>query len=276
VRVRPNLLVIRVADLGAARIFYGALGLDLKVEKHGAGPEHLSYAKNGFVFEIYPRRSDTDSTSAVRIGFSVPAFDPFLLSKLQDLGAEFVSEPTESEWGRRVVLRDPDGHTVELLEVGYTVEDLNRADPEAFARRQPEMFGLTLEVPDWGKALAERVVQDTKSDRCEITAEEIEGWWVIAASRDWLLAPDGSLDLSYFRSAKPLEGQVNACRSEWLIHAYARTLVTVGPSGRVVLKGVAPDSGRIWEVLASLGATRALAFEGVEATKEKVVPRDSL
>jgi len=55
VSVRPNLLVIRVAEMGASRIFYGALGRDLKVEKHGAGPEHLSYAKNGFVFEICPR-----------------------------------------------------------------------------------------------------------------------------------------------------------------------------------------------------------------------------
>lgn len=263
--VRPNLLVIRVADLEASRRFYEALGLDFQVEKHGSGPEHLSYALSGFVFEIYPRRSEADSTSSVRIGFGLPALDPFLLDKLRSLGAELVSGPKESEWGRRLVLRDPDGHTVELLEVGYTVEDLSIVDPEVFARRQPKMFGLTPEVPDWGKALAERVVHDTQDDRCEITAQKIGDWWVITANRDWLCAHDGSLDLTFFKGAKPLNREVNASRSEWLINAYARTLVTVGPGGSRVLKGMCPASNEIWKILADLGATRAVAFEGVVA-----------
>lgn len=119
---RLNLLVIRVADLGAARRFYEALGLDPQVEQHGTGPEHLSCVKHGIVFEIYPRQAGTKSTAAVRIGFSVPALDSHFLSKLRGSGAEFVSEPGDSEWGRRVVLRDPDGHRIELVEEAHTQE----------------------------------------------------------------------------------------------------------------------------------------------------------
>ncbi|MGE0708614.1 MAG: VOC family protein [Planctomycetota bacterium] len=32
------------------------------------------------------------------------------------VGGEIVSEPEESDWGHRVVVRDPDGHLVELTE----------------------------------------------------------------------------------------------------------------------------------------------------------------
>ena len=113
--IRPSLLVIRATDLVAARAFYEALGLDFELEKHGNGPEHLSHAKSGFVFEVYPRRSNSDSTSSVRLGFSVASLASVLIS-LEDVGAEVVSKPKESEWGRRAVVRDPDGHTVELLE----------------------------------------------------------------------------------------------------------------------------------------------------------------
>ena len=111
----PSLVVIRVTDLEAARAFYEALGLDFQLEKHGKGPEHLSHAASGFVFEIYPRRSTTDSTAAVRLGFSVPSLTA-VLTRLNRTEAEVVSKPQESTWGLRAVLRDPDGHTVELLQ----------------------------------------------------------------------------------------------------------------------------------------------------------------
>ena len=131
--IRPNLLVIRVSDLGASRSFYEALGLEFRVEKHGSGPEHLSYGKDGFVFEVYQRRSETDSTSAVRIGFSVPSLDP-ILSKLDEIRAEIVSKPKGSQWGRRAVFRDPDGHAVELSEQSEAVRVTPRRPTTLHAR----------------------------------------------------------------------------------------------------------------------------------------------
>lgn len=96
---RPSLLVIRAADLGASRTVYeDGLGLSFQVETHGSGSEHLACAFEGCVVEIYPRRSGTDSTSAVRIGFEVEALGA-ILSRIAAVGGEVISEPLESEWG---------------------------------------------------------------------------------------------------------------------------------------------------------------------------------
>lgn len=56
-------------------------------------------------------------TRGVRLGFRVDSVDG-LVPLLEAAGAEVVSAPHDSEWGRRAVIRDPDGHTVELVTSG--------------------------------------------------------------------------------------------------------------------------------------------------------------
>ncbi len=109
--------MIRVAELGRARRFYEVLGLELHPEQHGAGPEHLCSVVDEFTFELYPRSNADGPTTAVRLGFSLPAFAPDLLANLRAAGGEVLAAPEDSPWGRRALVRDPDGHTVELLEV---------------------------------------------------------------------------------------------------------------------------------------------------------------
>ena len=53
-------------------------------------------------------------TASTRIGFRVDSVDQ-IVPLLAQLGAQIVSQPSDSEWGRRAVVRDLDGHTVELL-----------------------------------------------------------------------------------------------------------------------------------------------------------------
>ena len=109
-----NLLVLRSPDIHRAAGFYRALGLLFTLDRHGGGPEHYSSSINGFVFEIYPLAPDQTPTTDVRIGFSVDSVDG-LLPLVQAAGAKIVSEPHDSEWGRRAVVRDLDGHAVELV-----------------------------------------------------------------------------------------------------------------------------------------------------------------
>jgi lactoylglutathione lyase len=109
-----NLLVLRSPDIHRAAAFYRALGLLFIVERHGNGPEHYTSLVNGFVFEIYPLATGQTPTTGTRIGFSVDSVDE-LLPLVRDLGAEVVTEPHDSEWGRRAVVKDLDGHTVELV-----------------------------------------------------------------------------------------------------------------------------------------------------------------
>lgn len=110
---RLNLVVLRSTDIHRAAEFYGAMGLLFTAHRHGSGPEHYASEVNGFVFEIYPIGPKSSSTTGIRIGFNVDDVDG-VLAFLVEAGAEVVTSPAESEWGRRAVVKDLDGHLVEL------------------------------------------------------------------------------------------------------------------------------------------------------------------
>ena len=113
--VSLNLVVIRSPDIERACRLYTALGLTFTKHTHGTGPEHYACEGGGVVFEIYPRKSDADSTAATRLGFRVKSVDD-AVAALEELGAKVISPAKESPWGRRAVIDDLDGHRVELTE----------------------------------------------------------------------------------------------------------------------------------------------------------------
>jgi catechol 2,3-dioxygenase-like lactoylglutathione lyase family enzyme len=108
-----NLIVLRSRDLDRAHAFYHALGLSLVRHSHGSGPIHLASESAGQVFEIYPLTDATAPTTSTRVGFSVPSVDAAYTSLLT-AGGTSVAPPKDSQWGRRAVVADPDGHRVEL------------------------------------------------------------------------------------------------------------------------------------------------------------------
>lgn len=111
-----NLLVLRTPDLARAADFYTCLGLHFTRHRHGTGPEHLSAElPGGTVFELYPQKADGPATTATRLGFRVSSLDAILAS-FADFPGALLSAPQDSEWGRRAVVADPDGHRIELLE----------------------------------------------------------------------------------------------------------------------------------------------------------------
>ena len=111
---RLNLVVIRSPDIDRAADFYRALGLLFTKHSHGTGPEHYSSEVCGFVFEIYPLADGQPPTTAARVGFVVDDVDS-LVGLVTEAGATVVSAPRDSPWGRRAVVRDLDGHSVELV-----------------------------------------------------------------------------------------------------------------------------------------------------------------
>ena len=110
-----NLVVIRSSDIDQAVNFYEVIGLTFQKHSHGSGPEHYASEKAGFVFEIYPLSPKQQSTSWTRLGFTVGDVDA-LIARLTEDGVKIVSGPTDSEWGRRAIVKDLDGHTIELVE----------------------------------------------------------------------------------------------------------------------------------------------------------------
>jgi predicted enzyme related to lactoylglutathione lyase len=111
-----NLIVLRVADIERAEAFYRLLGLSFYKHAHGSGPEHYTSSVNDTVLELYPATPEQPVCSSTRIGFSVEDGEG-LVSRLASVsGAKVIVAPKSSEWGRRAVVADPDGHRVELTD----------------------------------------------------------------------------------------------------------------------------------------------------------------
>jgi predicted enzyme related to lactoylglutathione lyase len=67
------------------------------------------------VFELYPHSEDGPSSLGTRVGFSVSSVND-VIKALCDYPTAVFSQPKDSEWGRRAIVADPDGHRIELLE----------------------------------------------------------------------------------------------------------------------------------------------------------------
>jgi lactoylglutathione lyase len=114
--VSLRLLVIKTAQVDEVRAFYQCLGLALAEERHGSGPAHYAAKVGEAVFEVYPlpdANATTDSTT--RLGFSVNDLER-VVGSLRALGYTLLNPPRETPWGRRVMVRDPDGRAVELYQ----------------------------------------------------------------------------------------------------------------------------------------------------------------
>jgi lactoylglutathione lyase len=109
-----NLVVLRSSNLEEAAKFYREIGIIFTRHAHGSGPEHYASEVNGVVFEIYPLSAKSSPTTGTRIGFKVESVDDSVV-RLSKIGAIVVTLPNDSEWGRRAVVKDFDGHTVELV-----------------------------------------------------------------------------------------------------------------------------------------------------------------
>jgi lactoylglutathione lyase len=116
-----SLFVIRTSNLNACLDFYQRLGLVFVEEKHGAGPIHYSCSSNCIVFELYPRASHSTShdkqSGESRLGFNVASLKD-VLSRLEEVQIQIIKPPSNTKWGRRAIVLDPDGRTVELNEAG--------------------------------------------------------------------------------------------------------------------------------------------------------------
>jgi lactoylglutathione lyase len=114
-----NLVVLRTAELVAARLFYEALGLSFVEEQHGSGPVHLSCEHGGTVMELYPGKPgqapERLNAGATMLGFSVESVDS-TLERLRVINVTVVTPPKDSPWGKRMVVLDPDGRAIEVSE----------------------------------------------------------------------------------------------------------------------------------------------------------------
>ena len=111
-----RLLVIKTRQLERVRDFYALIGIEFAAEKHGSGPEHYAGRLGDAVLELYPLGDDQSPVdTTLRLGIAVPDLNG-VVDSLAATGARIVRQPAESEWGRRAVVVDLDGRSVELYE----------------------------------------------------------------------------------------------------------------------------------------------------------------
>lgn len=124
---RLNLIVLRALHADALAHFYSALGLSFSRHRHGTGPEHYAHEEGPVVFEIYPAAT-SGPTQSLRLGFSVDDLTATLASATAT-GATLVTPASESPWGLRAVIADPEGHRVELTQLAGPRSQTQRSRP---------------------------------------------------------------------------------------------------------------------------------------------------
>jgi catechol 2,3-dioxygenase-like lactoylglutathione lyase family enzyme len=103
-----SLLVLRCADIDAARRFYEALGLLWREERHEGGPRHYSCRLGATLFELYPAKDG--ATGRVRLGIATADPDRAAEAAIAAGGRRRDARP-----GAGIIVQDPDGNDVELL-----------------------------------------------------------------------------------------------------------------------------------------------------------------
>ncbi len=107
-----KLLVLKTNETERLRDFYTRLGFEFVEEQHGNGPRHFTAAVGDGILEIYPLADGSSVDSTTRLGFAVSDIHG-VVAWAREVTTVLTS-PTQTEWGLRAVVRDPDGRTVEL------------------------------------------------------------------------------------------------------------------------------------------------------------------
>jgi len=115
-----NLVVLRAADIMETLLFYKVLGMEFKQECHSQGVIHYACTLGTITIEIYPLTNDSKTklvqSGAMMLGFKVSNIDT-IVTQLQEISNTKLPTVQVTLWGRRVVLKDPDGRKVELTEL---------------------------------------------------------------------------------------------------------------------------------------------------------------
>lgn len=114
-KVSMRLLVLKTSQVDRLRAFYQALGLELAEERHGSGPTHFAGQVGDAILELYPLLDGDTADATTRLGFAVERLAE-VVQALREAGTVIASEPRQTAWGLRAVVRDPDGRAVELYQ----------------------------------------------------------------------------------------------------------------------------------------------------------------
>jgi hypothetical protein len=114
------------------------------------------------VFEIYPERSENETTTTVRFGFTIRSVDE-KVKRLREQSAQVLTEAYDSPWARRAVVQDLEGTRSisrnRSINIGRCIARSSRRVPQFFAPRDGYLasFSPTLINARYGGCLEVRM-----------------------------------------------------------------------------------------------------------------------
>ena len=110
-----KLLVLRTGHLESTKDFYAVLGVEFRREKHRHRPPHYAGMIDGLVLELHSSDGCVMEDHPIRLGFVVSGLNEILALVIPTRGT-IVKASYDTAQGRKAVVRDPDGRSVELYE----------------------------------------------------------------------------------------------------------------------------------------------------------------
>lgn len=99
-------------NIDITKRFYECLDLKFVSEQHGKGPQHYSYSFKDSLLEIYPETTAKKD----RISFIIFVDNiEYILGEAVKHGGKILENIT-NENSKRLIIEDPDGRTIRLLE----------------------------------------------------------------------------------------------------------------------------------------------------------------
>ncbi|MGB2693675.1 MAG: VOC family protein [Dehalococcoidia bacterium] len=117
---RVGALVLYSKQPDRAAEFYRRLGFPLTEETHEDEVRHYACEIGGVHVAIFEAGGDAPppvrAHGATMFDFAVTSLDEILSVAEEAGGKILLGEPQEVEWGRRIILLDPDGREVQFFE----------------------------------------------------------------------------------------------------------------------------------------------------------------
>lgn len=116
-------LILHAANPQATVAFYQALGLPLEEQEDVFGEKHFACELGVLHFAIFKAKEDGAvggrRAGSSQLGFQVDELES-MTAVLKKMKVVFSVEPEDVPWGRRIVVVDPDGRLLELIQPRLT------------------------------------------------------------------------------------------------------------------------------------------------------------
>ncbi|MEM2760312.1 MAG: VOC family protein [Nitrososphaerales archaeon] len=106
-------VILLVSDIDRSIDFYqNVLGLELK----SRSKEWTEFIKNGTVLALHPTKFKDLRREGVLVGFKTSNLND-VYKKLKSKNVKFVKELTEEDFGKHMIITDPDGYMISIVEM---------------------------------------------------------------------------------------------------------------------------------------------------------------